>query len=418
MRKVAITGVGVCVPGAHSAEDLFELLSAGRSFISYDKRLASFGIEQIATNAVSDDEIATLDALYPDVAGQLCSSGKMSYHALLASHDNSGLDIRKAGQRCALFYGTHKRMISPEQLFSMWQRYDKQKHRLRSGEENRFIEYQQSKPDYAPKVMAKSIGLQGDYYAYADACAAGSTNIYSGFTRVRSGELDIAVCGAGDEGTQPIWNLVFKNSGALTINGRQLASEVCRPFDKDRTGCVLADGAAFLILEEAEHASSRGANIMAMVSGGSRGSESYKMTSTHSDGRFYKASMEAALADAGLPASAIDHINAHGTATKINDMAEGRAINELFSHDVSVTATKSALGHSLSGSGAIEAVICVLSIQNQHVLPTLNYTSAASNEADLNIVTRSQPQSIEHVLSNSFGFGGLNSSIILSRGDL
>ena len=421
MREVVVTGVGLHVPGSQSAEDLFGQLSAGRSFIKFNKKLIALGVGNIASCAISDDEIATLDAVYPAVAPQLNPSGKMAYHALHSSLAQAGVDVGAAGERCGFFFGVHKTLLSPEQLFSMWQRYDIPGESLSpdvdTDVKERFQASQHLRPDHAVEVMVKSIGLQGPVFAYADACAAGSTNILSGFNRVRSGELDLAICGAADEGAQPLWHLVFKHVGALTTGSYEQAAEVCRPFDKDRSGCVLADGAAFLILEEAEHARARGAKILARISGGSRSSESHKITSSHADGRFYKISMEAALADAGLSADEVDHINAHGTATKSNDIAEGRAIEAVFGADIPVTATKSALGHSLSGSGAVEGVLSVLTLQKQYLLPTLNYVAPGDGEAKINVVTRGRAHQIRHILSNSFGFGGQNASLIFSRSE-
>jgi len=417
MKQVAITGIGLHIPGAQFADNLFGQLFAAKSYITFDKRLTELGVNGVASCAATDDDIATLDALYPDVASQLSRGGKMAYHAFQESLYNAGLDMYDKTQRRGLFLGVNKVLVSPKQLFSMWQHYDGSNCFPGNSEEDSSGSQKMLPEHTAAVVMAKSIDLSSDVFAFSDACAAGSISILSGFRRVRSGELDIAICGGCDEGTQPIMQLMFKKIGALTLNngGYESPAQICRPFDKDRSGCVLADGAAFMVLEELEIAQSRNANILAVISGVARSSESYKMTSSHPDGRFYKACMEMALEDAGLQASSINHINAHGTATKSNDIAEGNAINTLFGSGIPVTSTKSALGHSLAGSGAVEAVLSVLSIKNQKLLPTLNYISGSDDEAELNIVTQGRSHCIDHILSNSFGFGGQNSSLIISR---
>lgn len=413
MRQVVVTGVGVCVPGCSEPQQLFSQLAQGQSFINFDEKMAALGVRNVATCAVSKDEIATLHSLYPAVAAELSVSGTMAFHALTHAVKSSGIDVPLLAKRCGLFYGVHKSLISPELLFNLWQGYNETLQQLKVAPLSE-AEFRQFRPDHVLPVFAREIGLHGQVQAVADACAAGATNILSGLRRIRAGRLDVAICGAADEGSQPLWNLVFRHLGALS-SPDTTASTMCRPFDRDRSGTVLADGAAFLILEEESHARLRGAPVLARISGGSRSSESYKMTSTAPDGSLYLQSMQAALSDAGLIAAQIDHVNAHGTGTKSNDSAEGLAIRDLFGAHCPVTSTKGALGHSLSGSGAIEAVLSVLSLRQQQLLPTLNYQCPGPQEAELNIVRQSRPQQLTHILSNSFGFGGQNASLVISK---
>lgn len=413
MRHVVVTGVGVCVPGCSEPQLLFSQLAQGRSFISFDEKMTAFGVKNVATCAISTDEIATLHALYPAVAADLSTSGIMAFHALTQAVKSSGIDVPSLAKGCGLFYGVHKSLISPELLYRLWQGYDETRQQLKVAPLTE-TEFRQFRPDHVLPVFARELGLRGQVQAMADACAAGATNILSGLRRIKAGQLDVAICGAADEGSQPLWNLVFSHLGALS-SPDDTATTMCRPFDKDRSGTVLADGAAFLILEEELHARRRGAPILARLSGGSRSSESHKMTSTAADGSLYQQSMQAALTDAGLVAAQIDHVNAHGTGTKSNDSAEGLAILNLFGDQCPVTSTKGALGHSLSGSGAIETVLSVLSLRQQQLLPTLNYQAAGPQEAELNIVRHSRPQQLTHILSNSFGFGGQNASLVISK---
>lgn len=416
MRKVVVTGLGVCVHKNRSPHDLFMFLKDGQSLIRYDENLDSLGVGGIASCAVDLSDIASLDIIYPHLQGQaVCTSGKMAYHAMSSCLEQAGINLESAGERAGLFFGVNKVLITPEHLYSMWQRYDTKTGLLKPLYGHHDYPYFNDRPDHIVEILAHDFRLYGPAFVFSDACAAGTSTIVSGYRRVRDGSLDIAVCGAADEGSQPLCQLAFNKLGAINVGRFSNAEQVCRPFDRDRCGVVLADGSAFLLLEEKEHARSRGVDILAEISGGSRCSEAYKMTASDADGRLYAESMIAALENANLLTEQISHINAHGTSTRSNDSSEGRAIGRVFGQNIPVTSTKSALGHSLSGSGAIEAVLSVLSLQHQCLLPTLNFSQVAGDEITLNIVRETAPSQLDHILSNSFGFGGQNSSVIISR---
>ncbi|ASA56070.1 hypothetical protein BSQ33_10425 [Vibrio gazogenes] len=413
MRHVVITGLGVCVPTKRSPDNLFQALFNQESLIHKDNRLESFGIHDFVCAAMQASDLSYLDEHYPELAKHnVSTSGKMAYHALIEAKNQAGLDVGAHSERFGLFFGVNKNLISPEQIHRM--------HMLAkdSAPYDGQSDYLPYRPDAIVKVMSEKLQVNQPILVCSDACAAGSSNILAGMRRIRNGDLDVAFCGAADEGSQPMMQLVFHKIGAVGTPVFSEPQEVCRPFDKDRNGCVLADGAAFLVLEAEETALARGAQILARLSGGSRGSEAYKITASKPDGSYYALAMQQALNDAHLTRDEIDHINAHGTATKSNDAAEGRAIHQLFKDQVPVTSTKSALGHSLAGSGALEAVLSVLSLNEQKILPTLNYTGPAEGEAELDIVSQPRTTEMNHILSNSFGFGGLNTSLIFSRGNI
>jgi 3-oxoacyl-[acyl-carrier-protein] synthase II len=189
--------------------------------------------------------------------------------------------------------------------------------------------------------------------------------------------------------------------------------EKCRPFDQTRSGLVLGEGAALLALENLETAKMRGANILAEIIGYGISTDNHHLTQPHPSGSGPLQAMQRALESAGLPASAIDYINAHGTATPFNDAAEGKAIAQLFSKSVPVSSTKGMMGHSLGAAGAIEAVIAILALQDQLLPPNINFRRSDPG-IDLNIVAN-EPRSarLQTVLSNSFGFGGANASVII-----
>jgi len=190
--------------------------------------------------------------------------------------------------------------------------------------------------------------------------------------------------------------------------------EKCRPFDRDRTGMVLGEGAAVLALENFSRAQARGAKILGEIIGYGISTENFHLTQPDPSGVGPRQAMERALESAKLPAETIDYINAHGTATPFNDAAEGKAIAKLF-RQVPVSSTKAMMGHSLGAAGAIEAVVCLLALQHQFLPPNVNFR-ATDSDIDLNIVANeSQPAPINIAMSNSFGFGGTNATIVMRK---
>jgi 3-oxoacyl-[acyl-carrier-protein] synthase II len=190
--------------------------------------------------------------------------------------------------------------------------------------------------------------------------------------------------------------------------------EKCRPFDRDRTGMVLGEGAAILMLENLQSALSRGARILAEINGYGISTDNHHLTQPDPSGNGPRRAMEQALQSAALSADVIDYINAHGTATSLNDAAEGKAIAELFD-GVPVSSTKGMMGHSLGAAGAIEAVVCLLALRHQFLPPNINFRNP-DPDLDLNVVANeSRAAKIDIVLSNSFGFGGTNASIVMQK---
>jgi 3-oxoacyl-[acyl-carrier-protein] synthase II len=240
----------------------------------------------------------------------------------------------------------------------------------------------------------------------ANACASGTNAIGHAFECVRSGRYERVLTGGYDA----ISELVFVGFDSLQAS----TPEKCRPFDRQRSGMTLGEGAAVLALENLESAQARGANILAEIIGYGISTDNFHMTQPNPTGAGPRQAMEAALRSAGIPAETVDYINAHGTATLFNDAAEGKAISELFGH-VPISSTKSMMGHSLGAAGAIEAIFCLLALQYQFLPPNINFRSP-DEDFDLDIVAnQSRPAEVRTVLSNSFGFGGTNASILMQR---
>jgi 3-oxoacyl-[acyl-carrier-protein] synthase II len=250
----------------------------------------------------------------------------------------------------------------------------------------------------------EAFGIAAPCQVIANACASGTNAIGHAFNCVRSGRYQKVLTGGYDA----ISELVFVGFDSL----QAATPERCRPFDRDRTGLVLGEGAAVLALENLEAAQKRGANILAEIVGYGISTDNFHLTQPDPSGSGPRAAMEGALRSAGIEAHEIDYINAHGTATPFNDSSEGKAIAELF-NGVPVSSTKGMMGHSLGAAGAIEAIIGILSLQDQLLPPNINFRHGDAG-LDLNIVANeSRHAAIRTVLSNSFGFGGTNASVIL-----
>ena len=250
----------------------------------------------------------------------------------------------------------------------------------------------------------EAAGISAPCQIIANACASGTNAIGHAFNCVRSGRYQRVLAGGYDA----ISELVFVGFDSL----QAATPERCRPFDGERTGLVLGEGAAFLALENLETAREHGAPILAEVIGYGISTDNFHLTQPDPSGSGPRAAMEGALKSAGIAASEIDYINAHGTATPFNDASEGKAIAELF-EGVPVSSTKGMMGHSLGAAGAIEAIITLLALQSQLLPPNINFRHGDPG-LDLNIVANeARPAAIRTVLSNSFGFGGTNASVIL-----
>ena len=262
-------------------------------------------------------------------------------------------------------------------------------------------------PAQKPVIDAQeSFGISSPYQVIANACASGTNAIGHAFECVRSGRYQRVLAGGYDA----LSELVFTGFDSLQAS----TPEKCRPFDRHRTGMVLGEGAALLALENLDSAQRRGAPVLAEIIGYGISTDNFHITQPDPSGIGPRQAMERAVQSAHVAENEIDYINAHGTATLFNDAAEGKAINRLF-NGVPVSSTKSMMGHSLGAAGAIEAVVCLLALQHQFLPPNINFR-AADDDLDLNIVANeSRPAVLRTVLSNSFGFGGTNASILMRR---
>ena len=261
-------------------------------------------------------------------------------------------------------------------------------------------------------------GFKGANFAIVSACASSNHAIGESFNRIKYGLNDVIVTGGSEGGITPLSVAGFSNMKALSKN--EDYSNASKPFDNDRDGFVIAEGAGILVLEELDHAIKRNANIIGEIIGYGASADAYHLTSPDENGTGAIKSMEESIKSAGINCEDIDYINAHGTSTKYNDKIETLAIKSLFkdhAYKLHVSSSKSMLGHLLGAAGAIEAIISILSIKNSVIPPTINYKTP-DPECDLNYVpNKSINKDIKYALSNTFGFGGHNSSLVFKKFD-
>ena len=257
-------------------------------------------------------------------------------------------------------------------------------------------------------------GFMGPNTSVVTACSTGNHCIGTAARSIACGEADVMIAGGAEMASTPLSIAGFISARALSTNPNP--ESACRPWDKDRDGFILADGAGSLVLEDYEHAKQRNAHIYAEIIGFGMSSDAYHMTAPPEDGRGAALSMKNALIDAEINADEIDYINAHGTSTPLGDLAETRALKTIFTNTMpSISSTKSMTGHTLGAAGAIESIFCIKSLNDNVVPPTINLINQDS-ECDLDYTAlRSVEKKVTIAMNNSFGFGGTNSTLVFKK---
>ena len=282
-------------------------------------------------------------------------------------------------------------------------------------------------PFFIPKMIADiaaghisiKYGLRGPNYVTVSACASSTNAIIDAYNYIRLGKADAIVTGGSEACVNEMGMGGFNALRALSTRNDS-PETASRPFDVDRDGFVLGEGSGALILEEYEHAKARGAKIYAEVIGGGMSGDAYHMTAPHPDGLGAKNTMLAALEDAEIDPSEVDYVNVHGTSTPLGDIAEVKAIQQVFgesAYDLNISSTKSMTGHLLGAAGAIEAIACVMAVKHDKVPPTINhFTDDPELDEKMNFTfNTAQERTVNVALSNTFGFGGHNTSVIVKK---
>jgi 3-oxoacyl-[acyl-carrier-protein] synthase II len=421
MQDVVVTGIGLAAGRFTSPEALFAHIGQGGSLIREHPFHAECGFPNPASAFLDAAAWHSAGHAAPEPPEGLSSLARLAWGTAGQAWERSGLPPRLQGHRVGVFVARNKHMMEAERLERLTHWYDFETGRI---DLDRYIaegghdpqRYFHRLQDEVALCLARRFGLDDFVMTHGDACAAGSMAIGSAYRYLRHGELDVALAGGADNLCDVLSLIVFSAIGALAQDSPYTGPAISRPFDKQRSGFVMGEGSSFLVLETRRHAEARGAPVLARIGGFAGMAEACRMTASREDGSEYARCIEAALDDAGLAAHEVDHINAHGTSTGANDACEAAAIRRVFGEraaHIPITANKSAMGHSLGNSGAAEAVLSVLSLQRQVVLPTLNYSEADEKCSGLDIVTSLRPALINTILSNSFGFGGENCVLIL-----
>jgi len=408
-RRVVITGLGCVTALAESPEDLFIALCEARSGISTIK---SFDVS--AYPVKFGGEIKNFDITkYIDQreSKRMDRFTQLAVAAASQAVNDSCLDFTKENaSRIGSIVGTGIGGIKE---------IEDQHIRLLNGGPRKVS------PFCVPRLMSNAasgniairFGLAGPNFSVSSACASGSHAIGEAFCNIAAGRCDIMITGGAEAALTPIGLASFCAARSLsTRNDNPQAAS--RPFDKDRDGFVLSEGAGIVVLEEEGNARKRGANIYAELLGYSATDDGYHITAPLPDGNGAATTMEMALVDAGLEKEKIDYINAHGTGTELNDVAECSAIKKVFgkhAYKIPVSSTKSCLGHLLGASGAVELIICVKTISESVIPPTINLENPDERcDPKMDFVPlEARSAKINFALSNSFGFGGHNACLIV-----
>jgi len=410
-RRVVITGLGCITALAESAYELFAALCEGKSGVST--------IESFDTGAYPvkfGGEIKNFDVTKYVERRQSKRMDRFTQFAVGAAKqavEDSGIDFSKEDVfRAGVIVGTGIGGISE---------IEEQHLRLLKKGPNKVS------PFCVPRLMANAAsgniairyGVRGPNFCVTSACASGNHAIGEAFCNIVAGRSDIMITGGAEAALTPIGLASFCAARSLSTRNDdpQTAS---RPFDRDRDGFVLSEGAGILVLEEEGHAKKRNANIYAEILGYSATDDGYHITAPLPDGDGAATAMKLALIDAGVETEKIDYINAHGTATELNDIAESSAIRFVFgehAYNIPVSSTKGCLGHLLGASGAIELIVCVKAINESTIPPTINLENQDERcDLDMDFVPLTARQvKVNIAMSNPFGFGGHNSCLVVGK---
>lgn len=413
MRRVAITGLGAITPLGNSVGEFWENIVAGKSGAG---PITKFDASKFKTRFAC--EVKGFDPLEYFERKEVRKYDLFTQYAIAASDE--------AIHDANLDFGN----MSREQKFDIgviWasgnggiSTFEEQLSEFHLGDGTpRFNPYFIPKMivDIAAGVISIRNGLHGPNYATVSACASSNTAIIAAYDAIRLGRANVMIAGGSEAALTPASIGGFSASQALSKRNDE-PQAASRPFDADRDGFVAGEGAGALILEDWEHAVSRGAKIYAELAGGGMAADAYHLTATPADGIGALLGMQKALKDAGLTPDVIDYVNTHATSTPLGDISELVAVNILFGkYKPAISATKSMTGHLLGAAGAIESIISVLAVHNNIVPPTINTKNIVPDiPQGLNIITgKAVNAKVDYVLNNTFGFGGHTASTIFKK---
>ncbi len=412
LRRVVVTGIGALTPIGNNAQEYWQSLTNG---VSGAAPITKFNAQKFRTRFAC--EVKNFDVTNFIEKKEARKMDPFTQYAMVVAEEalkDSGLNLEKTNlDRAGVIWGSG---IGGLKTFQ---------------EEVIGFAHGDGTPRFNPFFIPKMIvdlssgwisiryGFRGPNFVTVSACASATNALVDAFTYIRLGKIDLAIAGGSEAAVTEAGIGGFNALKALSERNDDPAT-ASRPFDKDRDGFVLGEGAGALILEEYEHAKARGARIYAELIGGGMSSDAYHMTAPHPEGLGAVNVMKNALEDAGIGPHEVDYINVHGTSTPLGDISETQAIQRVFgehAYKLNISSTKSMTGHLLGAAGAIEAIASVLSIKHQLVPPTINhFTDDEAFDRELNFTfNKAQERKVNVVLSNTFGFGGHNFSIIFRK---
>ncbi len=410
-RRVVITGLGCITSLAENVDDLFSALCDGKSGISH---IEGFDVSDFPVRIGGEIKDFQVEKYFPKRdSKRMDRFSQLALAAAIQAVNDSGLDFDKEDVfRVGAIVATGIGGI---------QEIEQQHIRMLKGGPGKIS------PFCVPRLMANAasgniaihFGLRGPNFCVLSACASGTNAIGEAYGNIVANRSDVVITGGSEAALSPIGLGSFCGARSLSTRNDepQLAS---RPFDKDRDGFVLSEGSAIIVLEEESHAKARGAKIYGELLGYSATDDGYHITAPLPTGEGAAMAMRLALADAEIDPGKMDYINAHGTSTELNDIAESAAIRAVFgdhAYEMLVSSTKSCLGHLLGASGAIELVICSKVIEKSVVPPTINLENQ-DERCDLKmdfVPNVARESKVDYTLSNSFGFGGHNACLVAGR---
>ncbi len=412
MKRVVVTGMGAITPIGNNIEEYYQALLNGTSGCA---NITLFNAENFKTKFACEVKNFDADALVGRKEARRMD--RFAQFALAAANqavvdanlDLESLDLDRVGVIWGAGIGGLTTLQDNISAFAT------------GNGTPRYSPFMIPKmiPDIAAGLISIKYGFRGPNYATVSACASSSHAMANSLDLIRLGKVDMMLTGGSEAAISETGMGGFNAMKALSERNDSPAT-ASRPFDADRDGFILGEGAGALIFEEYEHAKARGAKIYAEVLGSGATADAYHITAPHPEGLGARNVMKNAIADAKIELSDVDYINVHGTSTPLGDIAETKAIVELFgdhAYDLNISSTKSMTGHLLGAAGAIEGIACVLAIKNSFVPPTINhFTDDPNIDPNLNL-TFNKPQfkPVHVAMSNTFGFGGHNASIIFRK---
>ena len=408
-RRVVVTGLGMLSPLGNSVDETWQGIIEGKSGIGTISRFDAEGF-----NVKIGGEIKDLDVTeYIERKEARRMDAFMQYGVISAMQavTDAGIDQLTPEQKLRTGVAMGSGIGGIETIETVRDTF------VKSGP-------RKVSPFFVPSAIINMIsgnaaikyGFKGPNIAVATACTTGAHNIGYAARTIAYGDADIMIAGGAEMATTPVAIAGFANAKALSTRNDE-PEKASRPWDVDRDGFVLSDGAGSIVLEEYEHAKERGATIYAELTGFGMSDDAHHITAPIEDGSGARTAMENALNDAGLQSESVDYINAHGTSTPAGDVAEAKAIQDLFGAHANllVSSTKSATGHLLGAAGAIESIFCILAMRDSVVPPTLN-VEIKDASVSLDVVPKTARKKVVDIaLSNSFGFGGTNASLVFAK---